>query len=56
MGLEDDFLKNDLDDEKTIEYTEDMRIAVRINRSVEWIMVIIVVATATCMYVIPSFF
>ena len=36
--------------------TEDMRIAVRINRSVEWIMVIIVVATATCMYVIPSFF
>ena len=34
----------------------DMRIAVRINRSVEWIMVIIVVATATCMYVIPSFF
>lgn len=31
--------------------TGDMKVAIRINRCVEWLMIIIVVVTATCMFI-----
>ena len=35
--------------------TEDMQIAIRINRCAEWMMIMVVVATATCLSLIGQF-